>query len=458
MSGALREARGQASITLVAGAVFAMLGAALLAQYGAAFAARGHDQRVADLSAAAAAGRMARDYPRLFEPPLLPDGAPNPSYLDPARYRLRARSAARRAAAANGSAGQLRGVRLAAGLAPTSVNVDTAHRRSVAIAGTTQSRHVTIRARAQARLHFSFPAMPPALAGHGSGGGYDGPLAYRQGKPLRPDVALAFDRLAAAARRAGFALTVNSGFRSDAEQARLFAAHPDPKWVAPPGTSLHRYGTEIDIGPPAAYGWLAANARRFGFIKRYAWEDWHFGYGANPRDVPAQYGAGSRDVTGGSYVGPDGLPAWVPQRFRKMIIDSAQRFNIQPVLLAAQLKAESGFNPNAVSPAGAQGIAQFMPGTARSVGLTDPFDPRAAIMAQAKLMAQLIRRFGSIVKALAAYNAGAGAVQRYGGVPPFAETQGYVARILGLMKSAGAALDDPAFAGIGFTASVRLVR
>lgn len=83
--------------------------------------------------------------------------------------------------------------------------------------------------------------------------------------------------MAAAALRDGHSLTVNSGFRSDAEQARLYAQHPDPKWVAPPGTSLHRYGTELDLGPPSAYGWLAANARSFGFIKRYAWEPWHFG-------------------------------------------------------------------------------------------------------------------------------------------------------------------------------------
>ena len=94
---------------------------------------------------------------------------------------------------------------------------------------------------------------------------------------MRPDVALAFDRMAAAARsEAGLALSINSAFRSDAEQGRLFAANPNPRWVAPPGTSLHRYGTELDLGPPGAYGWLARNARRFGFINRYAWEPWHY--------------------------------------------------------------------------------------------------------------------------------------------------------------------------------------
>jgi LAS superfamily LD-carboxypeptidase LdcB len=51
--------------------------------------------------------------------------------------------------------------------------------------------------------------------------------------------------------------------------------NPNPTWVAPPGTSLHRYATELDLGPPAAYPWLESSSRRFGFIKRYAWEDWH---------------------------------------------------------------------------------------------------------------------------------------------------------------------------------------
>jgi hypothetical protein len=449
---------GQASIALVAGSILAMLGVALFAQYGGALAARGHDQRTADVAAAAAAGRMAKDFPRTFESPVLPDGAPNPNYLSPAAYRLRAISAARRVASLNHAGGRIERVKFGASPTPSSVTISTLRNHEVAISGTDEQRRVKVRTRATAELRFNFATMPGALPANGSGGGYSGPLAYRQGKPMRPDVAQAFDRMAAAARAAGFSLAVNSAFRSDAEQARLFAAHPDPKWVAPPGTSLHRYGTELDLGPPNAYGWLAANAHRFGFIKRYAWEPWHFGYGTNPRDVPAQYGAGSRDVQGGSHVGGVGLPSWVPQRYREMILDAAQKFNVQPVLLAAQLKAESDFNPNSVSPAGAQGIAQFMPGTAQSVGLTDPFDPRASIFAQAKLMGQLIRQFGSIAKALAAYNAGPGAVQKYGGIPPFSETQAYVARIIGLMKGAGASLDDPAFAGMGFTASVALVR
>jgi LAS superfamily LD-carboxypeptidase LdcB len=89
---------------------------------------------------------------------------------------------------------------------------------------------------------------------------------------MRPDVAAAFDRLDAAARREGVTLLINSAYRSDAEQAKLFEQHPDPRWVAPPGHSLHRFGTELDLGPPSAYGWLRRNAGRFHFIPRYSWE------------------------------------------------------------------------------------------------------------------------------------------------------------------------------------------
>lgn len=270
----MNSERGQATIALVAGVIVAMLGVALFAEYGAALAARGHDQRTADLAAAAAAKRMAEDFPRTFEPPVLPGGAPNPHYLSPTAYRLRARAAAVRVAVLNHAGGRIDRVKFGLSPTPTSVTISTLRNHQVAIAGTDEHRRVKVRARATAELRFSFATMPDALPANGSGGGYSGPLAYRQGKPMRPDVAMAFDRMAAAARAAGISLSINSAFRSDAEQARLFAAHPDPKWVAPPGTSLHRYGTELDLGPPGAYGWLAANARRFGFIKRYAWEPW----------------------------------------------------------------------------------------------------------------------------------------------------------------------------------------
>ena len=249
-----------------------------------------------------------------------------------------------------------------------------------------------------------------------SGGGYSGPLTYRNGEGMRLDVGRAFDLMAAAARRAGVALVVNSGFRSDAEQARLFAAHPDPTWVAPPGRSLHRCATELDLGPPAAYGWLAANARRFGFVQRYSWEPWHYGFVAGPAPCSAageSGGLGSPRAAGptGTRRGR-GCPSFVPGSLPGADHARRRRAGTSPgALLAAQLMAESGFDAGAVSPAGAQGIAQFMPGTAASYGLRNPFDAEAAIDAQAHLMSDLLRQFRSVPLALAAYNAGPGAVR-----------------------------------------------
>jgi hypothetical protein len=271
-----------------------------------------------------------------------------------------------------------------------------------------------------------------------SGGGYSGPLAYRQGKPMRPDVAAAFDRMAAAARHDGIALVINSAYRSDAEQARLWAANPDPRLVAPPGTSLHRCATELDLGPSSAYSWLAAHAGRFDFVQRYSWEPWHYGYTGGP---PPCSHAGDRVGMSAGHGEPEptaGLPSFVPARYRDPILRSAGRWNVSAGLLAAQLMAESNFNPFAVSAAGAQGIAQFMPGTAALYGLKDPFDAPAAIDAQAHLMSDLLDQFGgSVSLALAAYNAGPGVVEACGCVPNIAETQAYVARILGLMSGAG---------------------
>src|SRR5918995_1687999 len=295
------------------------------------------------------------------------------------------------------------------------------------------NRRHAVPVRAVATAELSPAAGVVGMPGSAGGGGYDGPLAYRQAKPMRPDVALAFDRMAAAARgEAGLYLAVSSGFRSDAEQARLFAAHPDPRWVAPPGESLHRYATELDLGPPSAYAWLAANATRFGFVQRYSWEPWHYGYTRGPGSSSVGFGA-----RGGDGRATRAVQSFVPARFAPLIVRAAQRRGVSAHLLAAQLYAESNFNPFARSPAGAEGIAQFMPGTAESMGLRDPFDPAASIDAQARLMRDLLGRFGSVPLALAAYNAGPSAVAGCGCIPPYPETRAYVARILGLLNGAG---------------------
>lgn len=113
------------------------------------------------------------------------------------------------------------------------------------------------------------------------------------------------------------------------------------------------------------------------------------------------------------------------------IFDEASRtYGVSKSLLLAVAKQESNFNPNSVSHAGAQGIMQLMPGTAKTLGVKNAFDPYENIMGGAKLLRDNIKSFGSVPLALAAYNAGPGAVKKYGGVPPYKETQDYVKKIM----------------------------
>jgi cell wall-associated NlpC family hydrolase len=119
----------------------------------------------------------------------------------------------------------------------------------------------------------------------------------------------------------------------------------------------------------------------------------------------------------------------VNPQYLSAVKQASSKYGVPADLLAAQIGAESGWNPSARSPAGAVGISQFMPGTAKGYGI-DPTNPLQSIDAQGKMMGSLLKSYtGDVPKALAAYNAGAGAVKKYGGVPPFKETQNYIKTI-----------------------------
>lgn len=122
-----------------------------------------------------------------------------------------------------------------------------------------------------------------------------------------------------------------------------------------------------------------------------------------------------------------------PNCFSAEIAAAAREHQVDPALVRAVIHAESSFNPRAVSPKGAKGLMQLMPSPARSLGVDDPFEPGDNIRGGTNLLADLKRKFkGDVRLALAAYNAGEGAVRRHNGIPPYRETQDYVAKVLRL--------------------------
>lgn len=128
---------------------------------------------------------------------------------------------------------------------------------------------------------------------------------------------------------------------------------------------------------------------------------------------------------------PGGAVDSAPRTIEQMVGEAARRYALPRSLVRAVARAESALNPAAVSPKGAQGVMQLMPGTARDLGVENAFDPAQNIDAGARLLRQLLERYeGRVAEALAAYNAGPGAVAKHGGVPPYRETRGYIRKVV----------------------------
>jgi hypothetical protein len=136
-----------------------------------------------------------------------------------------------------------------------------------------------------------------------------------------------------------------------------------------------------------------------------------------------------RRVLGTSAAAPSLGTASTGTAYDQLFQQAGAKYGVSPALLASVARAESGLDPTAVSKAGAQGLMQLMPATAKSLGV-DAFDPSQAVDGAARLLKSHLDTFGSTELAVAAYNAGPAAVRRYGGVPPYSETQTYVRRVL----------------------------
>ena len=138
-----------------------------------------------------------------------------------------------------------------------------------------------------------------------------------------------------------------------------------------------------------------------------------------------------QSIFGPSYTNRYDAPvSTVENDFSDFIRQAAQKYSLPENLITSVIKQESNFNSSAVSHAGAMGLMQLMPGTARLLGVQDGFDPEQNIMGGAKYLRQMLDQFGNVETALAAYNSGPGNIRKYGGIPPFKETEQYVAKVL----------------------------
>ena len=152
----------------------------------------------------------------------------------------------------------------------------------------------------------------------------------------------------------------------------------------------------------------------------------------DPTPIIQVQAATSRPVsTPAAVIAPGGFPGRPVIDLNQVVNEASGRYQLDPDLVNSVIKAESDFNAHAVSPKGARGLMQLMPGTASQLGVPNAFDPQANVEGGTKYLRELLEKYNfDIIKALAAYNAGPQTVERFGGVPPYYETKAYVARIV----------------------------
>lgn len=164
---------------------------------------------------------------------------------------------------------------------------------------------------------------------------------------------------------------------------------------------------------------------------------WGRGTNVVPATVQARGGSAAAGLQSPGFATPRKVNGWTPE-VKQMMDAASERFGVPRELVIAVSRAESAFRSEIKSPAGATGMMQLMPATAKGLGVTDITDPWQNIAGGTKYLRQLMDRFkGDVTKVVAGYNAGPNAVQQYGGVPPYSETRTYVARVLDYAEELG---------------------
>ena len=410
----MKRDSGQASIVVVAGSSPSF--SARWCSRSSRAAARGRPwaQRAADLGALAAARAMHDAYGQLFEPVYADHARPGREHVSKREYLTLGRAAAERVARAKRRPRRARRLPDASSFAPVRVRVtvrDLFEVRTGTLAARRTSRQPPRPSSCRRRPVSPHPAaargparQPPGSADAARrGAGVRPPGARRPGGRDRPH----HHQRLSFRRRAG----------------RLFAA-TGPRWVAPPGRSFHRLGTELDLGPRSAYGWLAAHARRFHFVQRYGWNPRTSAYARRPLRTP-----GADDAKAGARCPTSSRPR-SPLRSPAPPSDGTSRPRC-----SRHSSTPKQLRPLRGRRRGGARVGQSMPGTAAPLGSTTPSTPRRTIDAQAHLMrrpaAALPRRPAHarrLQRRPTRLRPAAGPRQR--------RDAGYVARILGLIAGA----------------------